>query len=186
MATKPFVEVALMLHGVNGSFSFADYLNDNGEFINIGTQAAAAIARREAIHLYDENQGDNGAEVVIPFHAISIALTSKESGEYTKPEDDFCQPQESHTCDTEYTVTWKQIVDVDDESTDILLGTETYCEGSIPSYKGATPTAVDLEFVGWNSSRAIPGEGTALAELPAVTEAVTYYTIFTTGEQGNE
>lgn len=164
MATKPFVTVSLILHDADSPVELADYINDDGQFVNLGTQTAAAIARREAVHSND----NNGSEVIIPFHAISAVTVSKKSGEYTKPDDDFCQPLcPEEGCNVSFTVTW-----MDGE---VVLGTQVYGSGETPLYNGATPTKEGYTFLGWNTN---PEAQTALETLPPVDDTTTYYAIW--------
>ena len=90
--TKPFVTVTLKIHG-GTTETIADYLDDDDKFVNLGTQAAAAIQRREAIHYVTQA----GVETLIPFHAIDGITITRADGEYTKPADDFCEAIECIT-----------------------------------------------------------------------------------------
>lgn len=165
MATKPYVTVSLLLHGAPQPITIEDYVDeDSGRFINIGTQAAAAIARREQIHYV----GEDGNEMIIPFHAIVSADITKESDEYTYPEDDFCQslcPEAG--CNVSYTVSFYN----DDE----LLQEEVLKVGATPEYSGVTPSKEGYTFLGWNTDK---DAQTALESLPAVSDTAAYYAIF--------
>lgn len=87
--TKPYVTVSLILHG-GTTKEIADYVDNDGKFIALGTQAMAMLERHEAIHYVDAN----GVETIIPYHAIVEVNVAKESDDYTKPEDAYCQPIE--------------------------------------------------------------------------------------------
>ena len=163
MATKPFVTVYLYLHDRGeDTTGIADYIDDNGKFINIGTQTAAMIERREAVHF---QEGDD--EIIIPFHAISGVVITKADDEYTKPDDDFCQPPCPEVgCNVSYTVTWM--------NGETKLGEQVYDYGATPSYNG-TPTGEECkEFAGW----ATTAGGEPLDTLPPVTDTTTYYAVF--------
>ena len=159
-----FTTVELILHGGDDALVIEDYTDDNGKFVNIGVQAANAIANRQAVHIVMLDNGDP-VETIIPFHAIVSATISKAEDTYVKPDDTFCQP----VCEEKesFTVTWM--------NGETLLGTEVYPKGAVPSYKGTTPTSGDGTFLGWNTD---PAAETALETLPAVTEATTFYAIF--------
>lgn len=159
-----FTTVTLLLHGAAETNKIADYLDDNDKFVNIGVQAANAIARRQSIHVV-VSPDDEPMELFIPFHAIVSATISKAEDTYVKPEDTFCQP----VCEEKesFTVTWM--------NGEALLGTEIYEKGARPSYKGVEPTKEGYNFIGWNTD---PAAETALETLPAVTEATTFYAIF--------
>lgn len=96
MATKPFVTVTLGIHDAEETIEIKDYIDANGKFVNIGTQAAAAINRRVAIHYVNAD----GQEIVIPFHAITSVKFAKEQGTYTPAEDAFCKPVSGGDGDT--------------------------------------------------------------------------------------
>lgn len=87
--TKPYVTVSLILHG-GTTKEIADYVDNDGKFIALGTQAMAMLERHEAIHYVDAN----GVETIIPYHAIVEVNVAKESDDYTEPEDAYCQPIE--------------------------------------------------------------------------------------------
>lgn len=159
-----FTTVELILHGGDDALVIEDYTDDNGKFVNIGVQAANAIANRQAVHIVMLND-DDPVETLIPFHAIVSAIIEKAEDAYVKPDDAFCQP----VCEEKesFTVTW-----VNGETT---LGTEIYPKGAVPSYKGTEPTKEGYRFIGWNTD---PAAETALETLPAVTEATTFYAIF--------
>lgn len=95
MATKPFVTVTLKLHD-GTPMVIQDEVDANGKFIPRGTQAAAALARREQIYYAGSYNGAD-YEAIIPFHGIVSASIAKEQGEYTPAEDDFCQAVECIT-----------------------------------------------------------------------------------------
>ena len=84
---KPFVKVTLILHGSDDALRIDDYVGDDGRFVPIGTQAAAAPERRDQIHYVDAE----GYEIIIPFHAIVASNVTKETGEFTPLEDEFCK-----------------------------------------------------------------------------------------------
>ena len=105
MATKPFVTVSLLIHGGDTNIDIADYVDDNGVFVPLGTQVAAAVEAKRQIHFVD---GD-GNEVIIPFHSIEAANVTKEDGEYTPAEDEFCGAIEK----SKVAVVDSAIVDVD-------------------------------------------------------------------------
>lgn len=83
-----FTTVTLILHGLDDSISISDYVDDDGKFVNLGVQTAAAIDRKEAVHYVDPENG----EIIIPYHAIVGISIAKETQEYTKPDDEYCQP----------------------------------------------------------------------------------------------
>lgn len=83
-----FTTVLLMLHDLDDSISISDYVDDDGRFVNLGVQAAAAIERKDAVHYVDPENG----EIIIPYHAIVGVSITTEPGEYTKPDDEFCEP----------------------------------------------------------------------------------------------
>lgn len=158
-----FTTVELILHGEDDAFVIEDYTDDNGKFVNIGVQAANAIANRQAVHIVMLDNGDP-VETFIPFHAIVSATISKAEDTYVKPDDAFCQP----VCEEKesFTVTWM--------NGETLLGTEVYPKGAVPSYKGATPTG-DGDFVGWNTD---PEVVDGLDPMPQISGATTFYAIF--------
>lgn len=163
-----FTTVTLLIHGYEDTWQISDYVDDDGKFVNNGVQAANAIEKRQAIHYVMDDEGVDSEEF-IPFHSIVAANITKSEGEYTKPDDIFCQP----VCEEKksYTVTWMN----GEES----LGTEIYPEGATPSYKGETPTG-EGEFLGWNTDSSA---ATALETLPAVESATTFYAIFGEGDK---
>ena len=158
-----FTTVDVLLHWEDEPLPIADYLDDNDKFVNIGVQAANAIARRQAIHVA-MLVGDEPMEIFIPFHAIVSAMISKAEDTYVKPDDAFCQP----VCEPKesFTITWMNGED--------SLGTEVYPKDAVPSYKGANPTKEGYIFSGFSDDPA----GEPLEEFPPVTEAATYYAIF--------
>lgn len=79
-----FTTVTLDVHDI-GKVVIADYVNDNVQFVGIGTQAAGAIENRQAIHYVTQA----GVETFIPFHAISSVEVTRTTMEATTP-DDFC------------------------------------------------------------------------------------------------
>ena len=83
---KPFVTVTLTLHGSDEAVEITDYVGDDDRFVPIGTQAAAALEKRAQIHFVDAE----GYEIIIPFHAIVASNVTKETGEFTPLEDEFC------------------------------------------------------------------------------------------------
>ena len=94
-----FTAVLLFLHD-SEPITIRDTFDADGRFIDIGAQAASAIARREAVHYVTAE----GTERIIPFHAIVGVNVDKGEEEYTKPEDDFCKAMECPTtpmCDEE-------------------------------------------------------------------------------------
>lgn len=159
-----FTTVTLFLHGADEPNEIADYLDDNDKFVNIGVQAANAIAKRQAVHVV-VLADDVPMELFIPFHAIVSATISKAEDTYVKPDDAFCQP----VCEEKesFTVTW-----MDGETS---LGTEIYEKGARPSYKGTEPTKEGYAFIGWNTDpEAIEG----IDPMPQIAEATTFYAIF--------
>lgn len=94
-----FTSVLLFLHD-SEPVTIVDTFDVDGRFINIGAQAASAIARREAIHYVSSE----GTERIIPFHAIVGINIEKYDDVVEKPEDDFCKAMECPTapmCDEE-------------------------------------------------------------------------------------
>lgn len=83
-----FTTVTLLLHNDGGELAISDYVDSNGKFVNIGVQALAALQAKKAIHI----TAQTGEEVIVPYHAVLGYSVTKEEGEYTKPEDDFCKP----------------------------------------------------------------------------------------------
>ena len=160
-----FTTVTLLLHGADEPNEIADYLDDNDKFVNIGVQAANAIAKRQAIHVVVMADTDVPMELFIPFHAIVSAIITKAEDTYVKPDDAFCQPVCEEKVD--YTVTWM--------NGETLLGTETYPKGARPTYKGAEPTKEGYNFIGWNTDpEAIEG----IDPMPQISGATTFYAIF--------
>lgn len=158
---RPFVTVSLILHNADTSFEIADYVDDNGKFVNIGTQAANAIEKREQIHFVDAE----GNEIMVPFHAIEVLNITKESGEFTPAADEYCTDAKPNT--TSWTVKFY--------NDDKVVAIEIVKDGEKPVYNGATPKQDCKTFLGWNtdSSAAEP-----LEELPTITEAISLYAIF--------
>ncbi len=94
-----FTGVLLFLHD-SEPITINDTFDADNRFINIGAQAASAIARREAIHYVTAE----GTERIIPFHAIVGVNVEKNEDVFEKPEDDFCKAMECPTtpmCDEE-------------------------------------------------------------------------------------
>lgn len=157
---KTFTTVNLLVHGSgSNALVLEDYVDDNGEFVNIGAQVADAIEKKRALHYVLD-----GDELYLPYHSIVNAIISREEGEYTEPEDDFCKP----VCETKesFTIVWMNGED--------SLGTEVYPKGAIPSYKGTEPTKDGYVFRGFSDDPT----GAPLSEFPPVTESATYYAIF--------
>lgn len=94
---KPFVYVGLYLTGNNGSpWVIEDYIDEEtGEYVSIGTQAAAMLDRHEDIHYMEHGGVGETWETIIPYHAIMRAVVAKTPAEYVKPEDSYCKPVES-------------------------------------------------------------------------------------------
>lgn len=159
-------KLTVLVHDISDSVSIEDYIDDNGKYINIGTQALAALKACKAIHFKDSE----GQEIFIPYHAVVGYSFEREDAEYTAPEDDFCKSADA--AKPLYTVTWMN----GEES----LGSELYAEGSVPSYKGEEPEGTGT-FVGWSDT----ADGEALEELPPVTEATTFYAVFEAGDPEN-
>lgn len=82
---RAFITVTLTLHD-GDPIEVADYVDDNGKFVNIGYQAEKCIARREAVQFVDAE----GVETFIPFHAIIGVQISREVKEVPDAEDKFC------------------------------------------------------------------------------------------------
>ena len=81
---RAFITVTLALHD-GDPIEIADYVDDNGKFVNIGYQAEKCIAHRDAVAYADEN-----GEYFIPFHAIIGVQISREVKEVPDVEDKFC------------------------------------------------------------------------------------------------
>ena len=90
---KPFVTVSLRIHGYDSPFEIADYVDGNGRFVNIGSQAVAQLERGDAVHFV----AAEGTEIIIPYHAIVAYSVTKEEGEFTPAEDAFCKSAEQGT-----------------------------------------------------------------------------------------
>ena len=157
---KPFVTVSLLLHG-NTEVEIADYVDNNGKFVNIGTQAAAAIDRGDNIHYVTAE----GVDTFIPFHAIDAVNFAKESDDFTPAEDAFCE--EDVTDYTYWTVTFY--------NGETALQSGLVKDGDTPVYSGATPTKEGYTFLGWNTDAEAEEP---LETLPAITEATSLYAIF--------
>lgn len=83
---KPFVTVTMTLHG-EVEKEVSDYVDNGGKFVPLGTEVLAMLERHEVVHYKDES----GVETIIPFDSVMTYNTTKESQEYTKPEDAFCK-----------------------------------------------------------------------------------------------
>lgn len=169
--TKPYVTVSVTVHGNDTPLEIADYVDDAGRFVAIGTQAAAMLGREQAIHFVDAE----GAEYIIPYHAIVAYSITKTSDEYTKLEDEYCVVDPciaEQTCHQSWTITFANGEEKLQES--------LVKDGETPVYEGSTPTKTETgytcEFIGWNTSA---DAETALEAIPAATAAATYYAIFT-------
>ena len=181
---KPYVKVTLTLHGGTEKV-ITDYVDNSGRFIAIGTQAAAMLDRHKAIHYVDAN----GVETIIPYHAIVAVNITKESDDYTKPEDAFCVSEGGKT----YDVYFSYLI-VDGETGDCgapLLEIKSVAEGEVPVYTGTMPTIPDSEFEGWYDEEAWhdlgcqyspnPSSGHFYPKdtpLPIVTGDAYYYAIY--------
>lgn len=168
---KPYVTVSLILHGEDTPIEITDYVDNSGRFVAIGTQAAAMLARHEAIHYVDAE----GVETIIPYHAIVAVNISKTSDDYTKLDDVFCVADPcvaAKTCNTSWTIKF-----FDGEE---LLAEYIVKDGDIPAYNGSTPSKEGYTFLGWNSDK---DADVALESLPAATEAASYYAIYEEDEE---
>lgn len=83
---KSFRKVTLKVHDIADPIVIEDYVDANGKFVPIGTQAMAMLDKKETLHYKDSE----GVETFIPYHAIEEVLTVIEEKEYTNPEDEFC------------------------------------------------------------------------------------------------
>lgn len=92
--TKPYVQVFLELHG-GTEWNLNDYVDENGKYVALGTEAAAMLNRHEAIHYVDPRNGSEPVEMFIPYHAIVRSMITKSPAEYNEPEDSYCQPVDS-------------------------------------------------------------------------------------------
>ncbi len=166
---KPYVTVELVLHGVDSTVTIADYVDDNGRFVPLGTQAAAMLGRHDLVHFVDSN----GVEVIIPYHAVVSYMVSKQTDDYTELEDEYCIADAcvaEGTCNKSWTISFY--------NGETLLQQTIYKNGQTPIYEGATPVGETCEeFIGWNTT---PDAETALASLPAATDTESYYAIFDT------
>ena len=90
---KPFVNVLVVLHG-DVEFNIYDYVDENGKYIAVGTEAAAMLDRHEDIHYMNLDE-EPKTEYILPYHAIIRSKVSKEPAKYEKPEDSYCQPVDS-------------------------------------------------------------------------------------------
>ena len=177
MATKPFVTTNLLLHGDELQMGFQDFVDLDGAFHPIGTQAAMAVEAREQIHVMY-----NDTEYIIPFHAIVAVYISKESDEYTPAEDTFCVADPclaENNCNTSWTISFY--------NGETLLQQSTFANGATPSYNGVTPTKPDdaentYTFIGWNTSA---DAETALEAIPAAEAVASYYAIFEATPKGD-
>lgn len=86
------VNVEIHKDGLGHMQEFVDYADGN-KFYNHGVQALAALKAHKTI---DINYPELG-EKIIPYHAVLSWSVTKEDGEYTKPEDDFCKPESEPT-----------------------------------------------------------------------------------------
>lgn len=179
MATKPFVTVSLELHMENGEpLEIADYVDDNGRFVPIGTQAAKALEMREQIHTVLSD----GTEVIVPFHSIVASAVTKSEEEYTPAEDTFCVADPcvaENNCNTSWTISFY--------NGETLLQQSIFANGATPSYNGVTPTKPDdaentYTFIGWNTSA---DAETALEAIPAAEAVASYYAIFEATPKGD-
>lgn len=82
---RAFITVTLTLHD-GDPIEVADYVDDNGKFVNIGYKAEKCVARREAVQFVDAD----GVETFIPFHAIIGVQIGREVKEVPDAEDKFC------------------------------------------------------------------------------------------------
>lgn len=87
-----FTTVNIEVHGTL-PYMYRDEVID-GKFYNFGVQAYTALKAHKAIDIHTPaGQGsDYPFEEIIPYHAVTAWKVTKEEGEYTKPEDDFCKP----------------------------------------------------------------------------------------------
>lgn len=167
---KPYVTVSLMLHGTDSELEITDYVDNNGRFVPIGTQAAKAIEDRSQIHFVDAE----GVEVIIPFHAIVEISITKESDAYTPLDNDYCIVDPcvaAKNCNTSWTIKF-----YDGET---FLYETIVKDDEVPVYDGSTPTKECYTFLGWNTDKTAE---TALEALPAATGTATYYAIFEKNE----
>lgn len=89
-----FTTVNLTIHGLDEAPSITDYVDDNGRFVNIGVQVAAALTAKKTIHFMMD-----GTEVIVPYHAVVTYSILHEEEPYTKPDDDFCKSESTPTDD---------------------------------------------------------------------------------------
>ena len=97
-----FTTVRVYIHEpALGSHSFEDWVSDlDGKFYNFGVQTLAALKAHKTIDVYFPAGYDGDAyEDIIPYHAVLDWSVTKEEGEYTKPEDDFCKSESTPTGD---------------------------------------------------------------------------------------
>lgn len=158
---KPFVTVSVMIHGGDSPLEITDYVDDNGRFVNIGSQVAAQLGRFDAIHFVDAE----GTEVIIPYHAVVAYSVTKAEGEFTPADDAFCINDVVNN--TSYTISFYNDTD--------LVGQYVVKEGNTPVYGGVTPTKDGYVFIGWNTDKTAE---TALEELPPAEATASYYAIF--------
>lgn len=163
---KPYVTVSLLLHGQDSPVDIADYVDNAGRFVALGTQAMAMLGRHETLHYIDAE----GVETIIPYHAVVAYTVSKTSDDYTKLDDEYCVPDPcvaAGTCHASWTITFYNGKD--------KVGEVITSDGEVPKYNGSTPVKEGYTFIGWNTS---DGAATALEGLPAAAEAASYYAIF--------
>lgn len=92
-----FTTTRVLLHNATTPKRFNDDVID-GKFYNFGVQAYSALKAHKTIDIHSPAEGDYPAEeLIIPYHAVMVWNVTKEEGEYTKPEDDFCKSESTPT-----------------------------------------------------------------------------------------
>lgn len=81
---KTFMTVNLTLHG-GEDWGYEDYIDNNGKFHPLAVRALAMLEKHQQIYI-----NDGGYIDIIPYHAIVKYDATKETREYTQPEDAFC------------------------------------------------------------------------------------------------
>lgn len=93
-----FTTTMVLLHSATPK-GFDDEVID-GKFYNFGVQTLAALKAHKTIDVvYPAEDSLPREEMIIPYHAVLSWSVTKEEGEYTKPEDDFCKSESTPTGD---------------------------------------------------------------------------------------